>query len=74
MKTLVIIYGIIAVVTFIIVQIYSIKEQKENGLTKWWLYLLNFIINIIFGGILWPLFWLLRLIGVILQMIIEKNK
>jgi hypothetical protein len=66
-------YEIIAVITFIVLQIYSIIKMKEEESTKWWFYPLNFIINVI-GGILWPLFWLLRLIGIILQMKIEEWK
>lgn len=71
MKTLLIIYIVIAVITFTILQTYSISQLREEETTKWWFYPLNLIINII-GGVLWPLFWLFRLIGIILQMKAEE--
>ena len=71
MKTLLIIYLVIAVITFTILQNYSSIKLREEETTVWWFYPLNLIINII-GGVLWPLFWLLRLIGVILQIKAEE--
>ena len=71
MKTLLIIYLVIAVITFTILQTYSISKLEEEETTVWWFYPLNIIINII-GGVLWPLFWSLRLIGIILQMKAEE--